>query len=82
MRRRTRTQTGAVSQTTTTTRDGKASTYPIQPGRDHQVWCECFMAAISGTAAAQRSAPNPEMIVRWSEQIADRAEEVCRRRKS
>lgn len=81
MKRRTRTPSGVDSLTTITTRDGKGSIPLIPHGAAYADWCACFQAAITGTAAAQRSTPNPETIIRWSIAIADRAAEECQRRK-
>jgi hypothetical protein len=81
MKRRTQTQTGDDSRTMMRTRVGKVSISPIPNDDDHSEWCACFRAAIIGTAAAQRSAPNPDMIVRWSVTIADRAHGECLKRR-
>lgn len=65
----------------TVTKAGPGSLFPEPDDDDHKEWCACFRAAIGGTLAAQRSIPNPEMVVRLSMQIADRAMDECRKRK-
>jgi hypothetical protein len=81
MPRRTQTLTGDDSQTMTVTKVGKGSISLNANANQHLEWCACFRAAIIGTAAAQRRTPNPEMIIRYSIRIADRAHEECLRRK-
>lgn len=80
MPRRTPIRTGVGLQTTTRTKAGRASTFPIERGEYH-IWRGYFRAALTGITAAQRTVPNPEAIVRWSVQVADRAYQECRRRR-
>lgn len=81
MPRRTQTPSGGDLQTMTRTKGGPDSTSRLNAAEEHKEWCACFRAALTGTTAAQRRAPNPEMIVRWSIGIADRAMAECRRRR-
>jgi hypothetical protein len=69
---------GGDSRTTTATKAGRGS-LSLHSVVGDSMWCACFLAAIAGVSAAQRAAPNPDLIVRFAAQIAERAVAECER---